>query len=57
MPLPHSRRFRSGMVWTLGNGRVFYFRPAHETCPVYRDKTVLQVLENGVRWLAQPTPM
>ena len=25
--------FRSGMVWRLGKGRVFYFRPGHETYP------------------------
>ena len=23
--------FRSGCVWTVGKGRVFYFRPGHET--------------------------
>ncbi len=44
--------FRSGMVWTLGKGRVFYFRPGHETFPVFKEKPVLQLLENAVRWLA-----
>lgn len=47
--------FRSGMVWTIGKGRVFYFRPGHETYPVYKDKNALQVIENAVRWLA-PKP-
>ncbi len=44
--------FRSGMVWNLGRGRVFYFRPGHETYPVFKEKPVLQLLENAVRWLA-----
>jgi trehalose utilization protein len=44
--------FRSGMVWTIGKGRVFYFRPGHETYPVFKEKPVLQLLENAVRWLA-----
>ena len=44
--------FRSGMVWNIGRGRVFYFRPGHETYPVFKEKPVLQLLENAVRWLA-----
>lgn len=44
--------FRSGMVWNLGKGRVFYFRPGHETYAVFKEKIVLQLLENAVRWLA-----
>lgn len=44
--------FRSGMVWNLGKGRVFYFRPGHETYAVFKEKPVLQLLENAVRWLA-----
>lgn len=44
--------FRSGMVWNIGKGKVFYFRPGHETYPVFKEKTVLQILENAVRWLA-----
>src|SRR5258706_10463257 len=27
--------FRSGCVWQIGQGRVFYFRPGHETYPAY----------------------
>ncbi len=45
-------RFRSGCVWRLGRGRVFYFRPGHETFGVYRRKEPLKVMENAVRWLA-----
>ena len=44
--------FRSGCCWTRGAGRVFYFRPGHETFPTYHDKNVLRIIENGVRWAA-----
>ena len=43
--------FRSGCVWNVGKGRVFYFRPGHETFPVYLQKEPLRVLENAVRYL------
>ena len=44
--------FRSGMVWNVGKGRVFYFRPGHETYPVYKNTNALQIVSNAVRWLA-----
>ncbi len=44
-------RFRGGMVWNLGQGKVFYFRPGHETFPVFKDPNVMKILENAVRWL------
>jgi trehalose utilization protein len=43
--------FRSGCVWKLGEGEVFYFRPGHETFSVYLQKEPLRVIENAVRWL------
>lgn len=43
--------FRSGAIWTIGKGRVFYFRPGHETFAIYKENPVLQILENAVRWL------
>lgn len=46
-------RFRSGMIWNLGKGKVFYFRPGHETYGVYFEPLPLKVLENAVRWLAE----
>lgn len=46
--------FRSGMVWQVGQGRVFYFRPGHEIYPVYQDAHVLRLIENAVRWLGHP---
>jgi trehalose utilization protein len=45
--------FRSGCCWERGHGRIFYFRPGHETFPIYYDSTVIKVLTNAVRW-AQP---
>ncbi len=44
-------RFRGGMLWNLGQGKIFYFRPGHETFPVFKDSNVLKILENAVRWL------
>ena len=44
-------RFRGGMLWGLGRGKVFYFRPGHETFPVFKDPNVLKILGNAVTWL------
>lgn len=46
--------FRSGCVWQVGKGRVFYFRPGHEVYPVYKQAEPLRVIENAVRWLETP---
>lgn len=43
--------FRSGMLWRIGNGHVFYFRPGHETHQVYHEPLAVQVIENAVRYL------
>lgn len=42
--------FRSGATWQRGHGRVFYFRPGHETYPTYYHPQVQQVIANAVRW-------
>ena len=44
--------FRSGCCFYRGRGKVFYFRPGHETFPTYYDKNVRHVIANGVRWAA-----
>ena len=36
-----------------GAGRVFYFRPGHETAPTYHDENVQRILHNGVLWCAR----
>jgi trehalose utilization protein len=46
--------FRSGCTWRRGHGRVFYFRPGHETYPTYHNAHVQRVITNGVLW-ASPT--
>ncbi len=43
--------FRSGSLWRLGAGRIVYFRPGHETYPVYTRPLALRVVENSVLWL------
>jgi len=44
--------FRSGACWQRGMGKVFYFRPGHETYPSYHNPLVHKVLANGIRWAA-----
>lgn len=48
--------FRSGCTWTRGHGRIFYFRPGHETYPTYHNKDVIRVIANAARW-AKPRVM
>jgi len=43
--------FRSGCVWHRGKGDVFYFRPGHETYPVFHDANVIRILVNACRWM------
>lgn len=44
--------FRSGCTFHRGRGRIFYFRPGHETYPIYYDSNVRRVIGNAVRWAA-----
>ncbi|WP_040952916.1 ThuA domain-containing protein [Gorillibacterium massiliense] len=44
--------FRSGCTYHRGQGKIFYFRPGHETHPTYYDKNVLKVIANAIRWAA-----
>ncbi|HUS48166.1 MAG TPA: ThuA domain-containing protein [Phycisphaerae bacterium] len=44
--------FRSGVTFRRGAGRIFYFRPGHETFPIYHHPIVLRVIANAVRWSA-----
>jgi trehalose utilization protein len=43
--------FRSGCVWKRGYGKIFYFRPGHETYPTYYNENVLKIITNAVRWV------
>lgn len=42
--------FRSGATWYRGNGRIFYFRPGHETYPTYHQAEVQKIITNAVHW-------
>ncbi|WP_121742743.1 ThuA domain-containing protein [Natronorubrum halophilum] len=44
--------FRSGCCYRRGSGRIFYFRPGHETYPIYENDDVKRVLHNAVDWAA-----
>lgn len=48
--------FRSGCTFERGHGRIFYFRPGHETFPIFHNETVLRIITNAVRW-AKPRIM
>ena len=44
--------FRSGCCYHRGKGKVFYFRPGHETYSIFYQPEVLRVLANAARWAA-----
>jgi trehalose utilization protein len=48
----YGEMFRSGYCFVRGRGRIFYFRPGHETFPTYHDPQVRRVIANAVRWAA-----
>ncbi|MDD1513643.1 ThuA domain-containing protein [Priestia megaterium] len=45
--------FRSGCTYKRGNGKVFYFRPGHETYPTYHNKDIQRVIMNAIKWAKQ----
>ena len=44
--------FRSGCCYHRGQGKIFYFRPGHETYPTYHQPLVQRVIANAVAWAA-----
>lgn len=42
--------FRSGCCYRRGQGKIFYFRPGHETLPTYHHPQVLRVISNAIQW-------
>lgn len=48
-------KFRAGCCWALGQGRVFYFRPGHETYPVFHQEETLRIIRNAVLWSGKRT--
>ena len=49
---PGGEVFRSGCCFQRGRGKIFYFRPGHETYPIYHQAEVQQVIANAVEWAA-----
>jgi trehalose utilization protein len=47
--------FRSGLTWTIGQGRVVYFRPGHDAFPDLFHPSVRQVITNATLWAARRT--
>jgi len=43
--------FRSGCTYQRGKGRIFYFRPGHETYPTYHNPEIQRVIKNAVDWV------
>lgn len=42
--------FRSGCCFFRGRGKIFYFRPGHETYPIFYQSEVLHVIANAIQW-------
>ncbi len=42
--------FRSGCTFKRGKGKIFYFRPGHESYPIFYREDIRQVLKNAIRW-------
>lgn len=42
--------FRSGCTFHRGSGKIFYFRPGHETHPTYHNDQIQKVIANAVTW-------
>ena len=46
--------FRSGCCWERGRGKIFYFRPGHESYPIYHNPQIMRVIGNAAlpawRW-------
>ncbi len=49
---PGGEVFRSGCCYQRGAGKIFYFRPGHESYPTYYHPEVVKVIANAVRWAA-----
>ncbi|MCY9667067.1 ThuA domain-containing protein [Paenibacillus alginolyticus] len=47
--------FRSGCTFNRGNGKIFYFRPGHETYRTYYNEQIRRVISNAVHWAAPST--
>lgn len=44
---------RSGVTYSRGYGKVFYFQPGHEAYPIYYNEHIGKILRNAVVWAAK----
>ena len=51
---PGGEVFRSGCVYKRGRGKIFYFRPGHESVPTYHNPEVQKVLVNAAAYVYTP---
>ncbi len=42
--------FRSGLTWSVGKGRVAYFRPGHDGFPIFFHPAVRKIVANAAIW-------
>jgi trehalose utilization protein len=49
---PGGEVFRSGCCYARGSGKIFYFRPGHESYPTFFHPDVRTIIANAVRWAA-----
>lgn len=49
----NGQQFRSGVAYTIGAGRVFYFRPGHEEYTTLFQPEVKKVIGNAVHWTSR----
>jgi len=49
--------FRSAACWNKGQGKVFYFRPGHESYPTFYNENVMKIIKNGVKYVKAPCCM
>jgi len=47
--------FRSGCTFSRGQGKIFYFRPGHETYRTYYNEQIRRVIRNAAHWAAPTT--
>ncbi|GAB3929382.1 trehalose utilization protein ThuA [Microlunatus endophyticus] len=48
----NGHEFRSGVAYSIGAGRAFYFRPGHEEYRTLYQPEVAQIIRNAVYWTA-----
>jgi len=49
--------FRSGVTFTRGRGKIFYFQPGHESFPTYYNENIQKIITNAVKWARPVNPI